>query len=68
MIPRTKASIKDTFIASAFIVMGLLLPGSLLNSGFEAHMGGVAMGVGIGWLVRSYVFHTKAQKQSGREE
>ena len=38
-------------IAAAFITMGVLLPGALLDKGFEAHVGGIALGIGIGWLV-----------------
>lgn len=47
--------LKDVFIGCAFMTMGFLLPGSLLTSGFEAHIGGIAMGVGIGWIVKSYI-------------
>jgi membrane associated rhomboid family serine protease len=50
-------------ISGAFIAMGILLPGSLLDQGFEAHIGGVAMGLGIGWLVKSIIDHTKGVKR-----
>ncbi|MEO1767698.1 hypothetical protein [Thiobacter aerophilum] len=49
-------------IAGAFIVMGALLPGSLLDKGFEAHIGGIAMGLGIGWLIKSIIDHSKGAK------
>lgn len=59
MIPKSKEAVRDMLIASAFIAMGVLLPGSLLDKGFEAHIGGVALGVGIGWLVKSIIDHMK---------
>ena len=58
-IPRSKEALKDTFIACAFMAMGGLMPDSLLSSGFAAHMGGIAMGVGIGWLVKSLISNAK---------
>ena len=62
MIPKTKEAVRDTLIASAFIAMGSLLPGSLLDMGFEAHIGGIALGIGIGWLIKSVIDHTKGVK------
>ncbi len=62
MIPKTKEAVRDTLIASAFIAMGSLLPGSLLDKGFEAHIGGIALGIGIGWLIKSIIDHTKGVK------
>lgn len=64
MIPKTKEAVWDTLIASAFIAMGSLLPGSLLDKGFEAHIGGIALGIGIGWLIKSVIDHTKGVKKS----
>ncbi|MCC6143814.1 MAG: hypothetical protein IT368_08400 [Candidatus Hydrogenedentes bacterium] len=65
MIPRSKAAVQDTLIAGAFIAMGALLPGSLLDKGFEAHVGGIALGIGIGWLVKSVINHsTGVQRES----
>ncbi|MDX9943167.1 MAG: hypothetical protein RBS35_00100 [Azonexus sp.] len=64
MIPKTKEAVRDTLIASAFIAMGSLLPGSLLDKGFEAHIGGIALGIGIGWLIKSVIDHTKGVKKS----
>ena len=62
MIPKTKEAVRDTLIASAFIAMGSLLPGSLLDKGFEAHIGGIALGIGLGWLIKSVIDHTKGVK------
>lgn len=63
MIPHSKEAVQDTLIAGAFIAMGALLPGSLLDRGFEAHVGGIALGIGIGWLVKSIIDHTKGVKR-----
>lgn len=63
MIPKSKEAVRDTLIAGAFIAMGALLPGSLLDRGFEAHIGGIALGIGIGWLVKSIIDHTKGVKR-----
>jgi membrane associated rhomboid family serine protease len=62
VIPKTKEAVRDTLIASAFIAMGSMLPGSLLDKGFEAHIGGIALGIGIGWLIKSVIDHTKGVK------
>jgi len=59
VIPRSKVAINDMVIAAAFIAMGVLLPGSLLDKGFEAHVGGIALGIGIGWLIKSIIDHKK---------
>lgn len=65
MIPRSKEAVQDTLIAGAFIAMGVLLPGSLLDRGFEAHVGGMALGIGIGWLIKSFINHSKGvQRES----
>lgn len=63
MIPKSKEAVRDTLIAGAFIAMGALLPGSLLDRGFEAHVGGIALGIGIGWLIKSIIDHTKGVKR-----
>jgi hypothetical protein len=53
VIPKSKEAIRDMLIASAFIAMGALLPGSLLDKGFEAHVGGKSA---LDWHgVRHYV-------------
>lgn len=63
MIPRSREALKDVFVASAFMTMGLLMPQSLLQAGFEAHVGGIAMGMGIGWLIKSIIDHKKGVKR-----
>lgn len=63
MIPKSKEAVRDTLIASAFIATGSLLPGSLLDKGFEAHIGGIALGIGIGWLIKSIIDHKKGVKR-----
>ena len=62
MIPRSKESIRDYLIASAFVALGTFLPGSLLDKGFEAHIGGIALGIGLGWLIKSVIDHSKGVK------
>lgn len=59
MIPKTKEGVTDALVASAFIAMGALMPGSLLDKGFEAHIGGIALGIGVGWLIKSIINHRK---------
>jgi membrane associated rhomboid family serine protease len=49
-------------MASAFMALGSFLPGSLLDKGFEAHIGGIALGIGLGWLIKSIIDHTKGVK------
>ncbi len=63
MIPQSKEAVHDALIASAFIAMGVLLPGSLLDKGFEAHIGGIALGVGIGWLIKAFIDHQKGNQR-----
>lgn len=68
MIPRSKEAVKDTLIACAFMSMSFLLPPALLINGFEAHIGGIALGIGIGWLVKSFIAekqHDVSEKQGG---
>lgn len=62
MIPKSKEVVQDMLIAGAFMTMGTLLPGSLLDKGFEAHIGGIALGVGIGWLVKSIIDHRSHER------
>ena len=56
-LPRTREAIKDMVIAGAFIAMGVLMPGGMLDNDFQAHIGGIALGMGFGWLVKSIIFH-----------
>jgi Na+-transporting NADH:ubiquinone oxidoreductase subunit NqrD len=62
MIVKSQAAVADTLIAAACIVMGTILPGSLLDSTFQAHVGGIAIGIGVGWLVKSMIEHAKGAK------
>lgn len=55
IIPRTPAAIRDLIIGSVFILLGVLAPGSVIEKGFEAHVSGLAIGVGIGWLLYSII-------------
>ncbi|HNO76226.1 hypothetical protein [Nitrosomonas mobilis] len=61
-LPRSKEAIKDTVVSSAFVAMGVLMPGGMLDSNnFQVHLGGIAIGIGIGWLVKSIIFHKKQE-------
>lgn len=53
----TKEFIYDLIIAGIFIAMGILAPGSTLlsASGFMANLTGIATGVGLGWLIKSFM-------------
>lgn len=62
-LPHTKEAVKDTVVAAAFMTMGALLPGSLLDKGFEAHVGGIVLGIGIGWLIKSIIDHNKGTER-----
>jgi len=56
-LPRSREAIKDMVIASAFVAMGVLMPGGMLDDNFQAHLGGIVLGMGFGWLVKSIIFH-----------
>lgn len=56
-LPRTRDAIKDMVIAGAFIAMGVLMPGGMLDNAFQVHIGGIALGMGFGWLVKSIICH-----------
>lgn len=55
MIPRNKKTVNDLLVAAALIALGLLLPNELQGAGFQAHLGGVAVGIGLGWLIKSLI-------------
>lgn len=59
MIPRTKDAIQDYIYAGAFIAAGVLMPNSVVDTGFETHISGIAIGVGVGWLIKSTITHSK---------
>jgi hypothetical protein len=41
------------------MVMGTFIRGSVLDQGFQAHMDGIAMGFGLGWLIRAILGSAK---------
>jgi hypothetical protein len=57
MISKDKGFIQDILIASAFIAIGLFIPGSTLTdpSALTANITGISMGIGIGFLIKSFV-------------
>lgn len=55
-----KDYIKNLIIASTFIALGILLPGSTITdqAAFMANITGISTGIGIGWLIKT-VFEKK---------
>lgn len=47
---------KNLVISGGFIALGLFLPGSTLmdQTAFQANITGIATGIGIGWLIKSF--------------
>jgi hypothetical protein len=54
-LPHNKGFIRDVAIAGGFIAIGILAPGSPIENGFEAHLGGISVGLGMGWLIKCFV-------------
>jgi membrane associated rhomboid family serine protease len=54
-LPHTRGFIRDVVIAGGFIAIGILAPGSPIENGFEAHLGGISIGLGLGWLIKCFV-------------
>jgi len=60
---KTKEGVRDALIASAFMTLGVVFPGAPLTQGFQEHLGGIALGIGFGWLLKSIIVnHQKEQK------
>lgn len=59
MIPRSKEAIKDYIYAALFVLIGVLSPGSILEKGFQEHISGICIGLGIGWLIKSIISHNR---------
>jgi len=53
--PQSREAIRDMVIAGAFIAMGILLPNGIASGNFASHIGGIALGTGIGRLVKSFI-------------
>ena len=54
-LPHTSSFIRDVIVAGGFIAIGILAPGSPIEGGFDAHVGGISLGLGLGWLIKSFV-------------
>ena len=54
-LPHTRGFIRDIAIAAGFVAIGILAPGSPIQNGFEAHLGGMSMGLGLGWLIKCFI-------------
>lgn len=59
MIPRSKEAIKDMVVSGAFIMFGIVIPPTDV---FSISLGGIFVGMGIGWLVKSIIDHLKGVK------
>lgn len=59
MIPRTPATIKDIAIGGAFIAISVVVPGTPMLTNFSTYIGGIALGIGLGWIIKSVIDHTK---------
>ena len=60
----SKKFIGDLVVSGGFIALGVLAPGSALMSasGFTANLTGLATGVGVGWLVKTFVDHKTGEQ------
>lgn len=50
-----KELIRDLIVASAFFAMGIIMPNGVTEGDFASHLGGIALGIGFGWLVKSFI-------------
>lgn len=55
LIPRTKDSIRDLVIGAVLILLGIMAPGTVVDS----HISGIAIGMGLGWLIHSLITSKK---------
>lgn len=58
-IPRSKESIRDLVIGAVLILLGLLAPGTVVDS----HISGIAIGLGLGWGIHSLITNKKGNTQ-----
>lgn len=50
-------------IAGAFIAISLFVPGQSIIAGFSANISGIALGIGLGWLIKSIIDHLQGVKR-----
>lgn len=52
-----KQFIKNLIIAGIFIALGLFMPGSTVTdmTAFIANITGISTGIGIGWLIKTFM-------------
>ena len=60
MIPRSKEAIKDMAISGAFVALAVLVPGQPILSSDSLRE--IALGAGLGWLIKSIIDHLKGVK------
>lgn len=56
-IPNSKEAIKDYIFAGLLIAAGVLSTDNPLTDGFDTHLSGLAIGIGVGWLIKSIFAH-----------
>lgn len=54
-LPHTRGFIRDIAIAGGFIAIGILAPGWPNQTACEAHLGGISVGLGLGWLIKCFI-------------
>lgn len=59
-IPRSKEAAKDMTIGAALVALALVMPNGITDGDFASHLGGIAMGIGLGWLIKSSINYKKA--------
>lgn len=57
MIPKSQEAIRDMVVAGAFIAISAIVPTPSIAANFAAHLSGVSLGIGLGWLVKSIIDH-----------
>lgn len=57
-----KEFVKNLVIAAAFIALGLFMPGSTVTdmTAFIANITGISTGIGIGWLLKTFIEQKKS--------
>jgi hypothetical protein len=65
---KSKKFIFDLVAAGGFIALGMFVPGSTLTdaNGFAANIAGISTGLGIGWLIKTFIDYTKEVKNESK--
>lgn len=46
-------------IGGAFVAIAAVVPGPPVYTSFSIHLSGIALGIGVGWLIKSVIDHAK---------